>query len=370
MCGIAGIFGNGLGQADVDALDRMTDDISHRGPDAEGVYHDSAKVCFLGHRRLSIIDLSDTANQPMADSEGEVIIVFNGEIYNHLDLRKELEQEFVFQTHHSDTETIIYAYKKWGMNFLDRVNGMFAIAIYDRRLRKLYLIRDRFGKKPLYYMLWKGRIFFASEARSFFGLSDFLRQPNPQAIYDYLTLLTTRPSETFFKNVFKVKASHYVEITSFREKPKTQTVKYWDISESLNVIEHVEYNEAILLTEKLLKSSVYLRNISDVPVAISLSGGIDSSLNLLLSRQVNHNLHAINISYTDTTSDLDESRPAQELATNNEVHFTGITINQNEYIDNSEEFSNQLLVMAKTAAIHLVNIDLPIHHAIHTESIC
>src|SRR4030042_191938 len=129
LCGIAGIFGGSRRRICTDDLKRMTDALSHRGPDAEGLWHSPEHNCGLGHRRLSIIDLSEKANQPMSAAEQVLHIVFNGEIYNHAELRAELEKEFDFQTDHSDTETILYAYKKWGMRFLERINGMFALAL-------------------------------------------------------------------------------------------------------------------------------------------------------------------------------------------------------------------------------------------------
>lgn len=345
MCGLVGIFGNELTQKDTIELKKMLNEISHRGPDAVGIYCDNDKKCFLGHKRLSIIDLSEKANQPMTDLDEDIVIVFNGEIYNYLEIRKELIKEFVFKTDHSDTETIIYAYKKWGIKFLNRVNGMFAIAVYDKRINKLFLIRDRFGKKPLYYTNLEDKIYFSSEIRSFFVLNNFRREINHQAIYDYLTYLTIYPPNTFYKNVSKVNASHYVEVNLDKDAIDLKSINYWDIADSLNIVRNIEYSEAFLLTNELFKNSINLRNISDVPLAISLSGGIDSSLNLILSHRINPNLFAINISYLDTTAALDESLAAERLAKDNNVNFIPIKINGNIFIENFEEFSDKLLDM-------------------------
>ncbi|MGZ8811692.1 MAG: asparagine synthetase B family protein, partial [Thermoanaerobaculia bacterium] len=159
MCGIAGFAGEG----DVEVLRRMNHAITHRGPDAEGVWIDGEARVFLGHRRLSIVDIGG-GSQPMWTDDGSVGVVFNGEIYNHLDLRRELVAlGHRFSTDHSDTEALLHAYRAWGPGFVSRLNGMWAFAIYDRAKRRLFCSRDRFGKKPFYYTLQQGTFAFASE---------------------------------------------------------------------------------------------------------------------------------------------------------------------------------------------------------------
>ena len=153
MCGIAGCIGLNMdiGEPEVKQVRDMTRGLIHRGPDGEGYYSDH-RIAF-GHRRLAIIDLHESSNQPMMDIDHDIVIVFNGEIYNHAELRQELEAEYKFKTSHSDTETIILAYKKWGIGCLKRFQGMFAIVLFDIPQQKVYLIRDRLGKKPLYYIV-------------------------------------------------------------------------------------------------------------------------------------------------------------------------------------------------------------------------
>ncbi|HNT29238.1 MAG TPA: asparagine synthetase B, partial [bacterium] len=159
MCGIAGFVGTGTR----DDIRRMTGAMEHRGPDAEGFWHDPTAGVFFGHRRLSILDIAGGA-QPMSSADGKLVIVFNGEIYNHLELRRELEGEGArFSTDHSDTEVLLHGYRLWGDDFVSRLNGMWSFAIYDRERGRLFLSRDRFGKKPLFYSLQRGVFAFASE---------------------------------------------------------------------------------------------------------------------------------------------------------------------------------------------------------------
>jgi asparagine synthase (glutamine-hydrolysing) len=342
VCGVAGIFGGPHQTIDVDHLKRMTNALSHRGPDAEGLWHSPQDNCGLGHRRLSIIDLSEKANQPMTDSQQVIHVTFNGEIYNHAELRTELEKEFQFQTDHSDTETIIYAYKRWGMRFLDFTGGMFAIALYDARTQRLHLIRDRFGKKPLYYTIWKDCLYFSSEIGAFLALPGFPRHANATAIYDYLTFLAARPPETFFEDVHKVQASHYVEVS--RDAGRIELVErpYWDIAPYLNTVKHVSYGDAVAMTDQLILKSVQYRNVSDVPIAVSLSGGIDSSLNLVHSFAAGAQVYAINISYKDALSSLDESPYAERLAKDRGVDFIPCRISHQEFMRSLSELTRKL----------------------------
>jgi asparagine synthase (glutamine-hydrolysing) len=342
LCGIAGIFGRPGRQVCSDDLKRMTDALAHRGPDAEGLWCSPEGDCGLGHRRLSIIDLSEKANQPMADSAHVLHVVFNGEIYNHAELRAELERDFPFQTDHSDTETILYAYRKWGMRFLERASGMFAIALYDAGKRKLYLIRDRFGKKPLYYTTWKDCLYFSSEIGAFLDLPGFPRQPNAKAVYDYLTFLAVRPPETFFEGINKVKASHYVEAAWDNDQLRIAEHAYWDIADYLNTVKHVSYGDAAEMTDHLLRRSVRYRNVSDVPVAVSLSGGLDSSLNLALSFTGGAEVHAINISYDHGLQSLDESPYAERLARERGVDFISCRIGNREFMSSLSELAVRL----------------------------
>ena len=160
----------------------------HRGPDADGIFTD--KFVALGHRRLSIIGLNKASNQPMQSFEEDIIIVFNGEIYNHEEIRKELEDEFHFKTINSDTEVIINSYKKWGIKCIERFVGMFAFCLYDKKNQKIYLVRDRLGKKPLFYTKINETVYFSSESQAFFNAGLLEKKINSEAVYHYLSFLT------------------------------------------------------------------------------------------------------------------------------------------------------------------------------------
>jgi asparagine synthase (glutamine-hydrolysing) len=326
MCGIAGAINfSGINDEAVRYVKVFNDSMPHRGPDADGLFFDNFVA--LGHRRLSIIDLSESSNQPMSDSDEKVIVVFNGEIYNYADLRIELAKEYTFRTDHSDTETIIYAFRKWGVDAVHRFTGMFAIAIYDVEERKCFLFRDRFGKKPLYYTTQNGTLYFASENHSFFNAGILSRDFNSEAIYHYLTFLTVDAPNTFFKNVYKLQAGHYMEISLTGVK----TVKFWDIADYINREIDDSCEVAVEKSEALLERSMKHRNIADVPVSLALSGGLDSSLNLYYSkRYCEGEISAINISYVEKT-EFDESIVAKRFSKEKGIRFISKQIDQHDY---------------------------------------
>jgi asparagine synthase (glutamine-hydrolysing) len=309
MCGIAGCisFHNRITDHDIQKLSIINDGLIHRGPDSGGIYHDDNVA--LAHRRLSIIDLSSQANQPMSSNDGEVTIVFNGEIYNFEEIRRELEKEYSFRTNNSDTETIIYAYKKWGIESIQRFRGMFAIALYDKQKRCAYLIRDRLGKKPLYYCLAQNKVWFASEIFPLFNANVIQKRINDEAIYHYLSLFTVNAPATFFKDVYKLEAGQYMRI----DQTGTKYIEYWNVSDAINTYTDVSFEEAVSTTKELLEQSMKLRNVSDVPISIALSGGIDSSLNLHYSALINkNNISAINVAYHKDNK-YNENKLAEKL---------------------------------------------------------
>ena len=211
MCGIAGIISfSGHNQEEAKArIKRMTDTISHRGPDAEG-FHVDGQVAF-GHRRLSIIDL-ESGQQPMASEDERVWIVFNGEIYNYLDMRNNLESDgYRFRTN-SDTETILNAYLKWGSGCVEKLNGMFAFAIWDRGEEKVLMARDRVGKKPLYYCHQNETFYFASELKALLAAGVDTGEICLEALDNYFSFGYIPVPQTIFKNVYKLRPAHTLEI--------------------------------------------------------------------------------------------------------------------------------------------------------------
>jgi asparagine synthase (glutamine-hydrolysing) len=337
MCGIAGVIGENLAGNEEDIVHTMIKSLQHRGPDNIGFFSD--KDCIIAHSRLSIIDLSEKANQPMTDDKGDIVLVFNGEIYNHAEIRKRLEKKYKFKTDHSDTETIIFAYREWGIDFLKYVNGMFAIALIDKNKRKLFLIRDRFGKKPIFYTIMNNKIFFASEIRAFFAAHLIEKEINTEALYHYLTYLSVMPPQTLFNNVSKVRSSSYIIGEFNGGRIKIAEKGYYDISNILNQRSDYNFKEIVHQAEKRLVDSIALRNVSDVTVAVSLSGGIDSSMNLVLSKKINPNIKAINISLKDVETELDESIFAERLANDLDIPIIKLKLDVKDFIKKIDELS-------------------------------
>jgi len=275
MCGIAG-FCDFTKKSDKQILVKMTDVLYHRGPDDSGYsfYENEFANIGLGHRRLSILDLSPRARQPMIFDN--LAIVYNGEVYNFKEIRKELEKYGYIFSSDSDTEVILKAYHKWGINAIHKFNGMFAIAIYDSKKKKLILIRDRTGVKPLYWYYKNGLFMFASELKSFHEHPDFIKEINVDALALFFQYGYILQPYTIFNNCFKLKAGHYLELDL--KTRKITEIKYWDVVDFYNKSKlNISESEAIEEIEKILKSAFEYRMISDVPVGIFLSGGYDSS---------------------------------------------------------------------------------------------
>ncbi len=281
MCGIAGIVSKTGGLSGWQ-VQPMIDAQQHRGPDAAGVWAD--EHCALGHRRLSIIDLSEAGRQPMANDDGSVQITYNGEIYNFQALRAELEAlGHSFRTR-TDTEVILRAYEQWGVECLKKLRGMFAFAIWDRRQRRLFVARDRVGKKPLFYTQAGPRFFFASELQGLLANTEVPRAVLPEALDAYLSYGYVPAPHTGFRNVFKLPPAHFLTLDLAAAEPAPKVERYWSLSyEPKLKLSEAEVCEA--LREKLTEA-VRLRMISDVPIGAFLSGGIDSSIVVGLMAQL------------------------------------------------------------------------------------
>jgi asparagine synthase (glutamine-hydrolysing) len=283
MCGISGVlaFKNSNFEVTGEYLVRMRDTMVHRGPDGAGSWISPDRRVGLAHRRLSIIDLSQAASQPMSNGDGSLVIVFNGEIYNHAEIRRELEQlgHRRWRTDHSDTEVILHAFEQWGIDCLHKFRGMFAIALWDARARRLWLIRDRIGIKPLYYSTHHGRITFASEIKALLEDPNQVRAVNEEAFFHYLSFLTTPAPDTLFAEIHKLPPGSFMTVDP---DGQLHQERYWDVLEHTTPLTGVTEEEIAerLLTE--LRTSVALRTVSDVPVGVFLSGGIDSSTNAAL----------------------------------------------------------------------------------------
>src|SRR5882672_9540932 len=226
MCGIAGIVSE-TNRSLESRLRPMSDAQAHRGPDDWGVWADER--CALGHRRLSIIDLSEAERQPMSDARGDIQITFNGEIYNFQQLRRELEgYGHSFRTR-TDTEAIICAYEQWGVECLAKLRGMFAFGIWDRRRGRLFLARDRVGKKPLFYAQFSDQFLFASELQGILAGKDVPREVDPVAIDDYLRYGYVPAPRAAFKGVYKLPPAHYLTLELKRAGFEQQIERYWSL---------------------------------------------------------------------------------------------------------------------------------------------
>jgi asparagine synthase (glutamine-hydrolysing) len=283
MCGLVGMFSFGQNAEPVDPglLLRMRDTMVHRGPDGAGTWVSPDRRVGLGFRRLAIIDLSDSAMQPMSNEDDSLWVVFNGEIYNHLEVRSQLVDlgGHQWKTDHSDTEVILHAFEEWGIDCLHKFRGMFAIALWDARRRELWLIRDRIGIKPLYYTIHPGKIAFASEIKALLIDPHQERVVNEEAFYHYLSFLTTPAPQTLFDGIRKLPGGTWLRV---RPDGSVLEHRYWDVWDHTNPLVGIPEEEIAAMLLEELRTAVNYRKVSDVPVGVFLSGGIDSSTNAAL----------------------------------------------------------------------------------------
>lgn len=298
MCGLAGAI-RLTGDFAITApyLEKMRDTMVHRGPDGAGVWVATNGSVGLAHRRLSIIDLSDAAGQPMSNEDGSIRVVFNGEIYNHVEIRAELSalRPIVWQTDHSDTEVLIRAYEAWGIDCLHRFRGMFAIALWDETERCLWLVRDRIGIKPLYWSRHHGRLTFASEIKALLADPDQPRAVDEEALAGYMAFICTPAPRTLFRGVRKMEPGTWLRVGADGAIREKRWYDVWDHAGS----DVAPTGDA--LYEKVLESLaevVELHKVGDVPMGVFLSGGVDSSANtLLFSRNQDAPVRTFSIGY-------------------------------------------------------------------------
>lgn len=306
MCGIAGYFGKG----DSAILKNMADTLLHRGPDDEGYYEDGEVG--IAHRRLSIIDLSPSGHQPMANEDQNIHIVFNGEIYNFQELKQGLGSRHKFKGT-GDTEVIAHLYEEIGTEVFSKIKGMFAIALYDKAQKKLFLARDGMGKKPLYYGIFSGTLLFGSELKALMAHTSFKKKLDIASFNKYFQYEYVPTPHTIFQNVFKLEPGHYV---TYDGKILTKT-KFWDVSFEANK-EEVSLNDTIARFDELLYDGVKKRLIGDVPLGVFLSGGIDSSTIAYYAQKIARDTGAkpvqtFSIGFTEDS--FDESKYARQVAT-------------------------------------------------------
>ena len=314
MCGIGGVL-ELTDEIEKKFLNEINDVQKHRGPDAKGTWVSRNNKVGFSHTRLSILDTSSNANQPFSDSSKNFTISFNGEIYNYEEIKETLVKKgYKFKTKNSDTEVLLYSYIEWKKDCLKYLRGMFAFSIWDETEKKLWLVRDRVGVKPLYYKKDKKRIIFASEIKSILLDKNYVREIDEESLFHYLTFCCSPVPRTMFKNIKKLEAGHHLTIDLNGRIIKK---KYWDPIENKK-IDLKSYEESFYedILNKI-KHSVKLRNIADVDTGVFLSGGIDSSVNAYLSSKIsNKSINTFSIGYDkDYNSYKSELKYAKMVAT-------------------------------------------------------
>lgn len=315
MCGIAGFVNNKKNKEQ--NLKKMLKRIVHRGPDSEGMYIDDNVA--LGHRRLSIIDLN-TGGQPMYNEDSSIVIVFNGEIYNYMELKEDLiKAGHIFKTT-SDTEVLIHAYEEYKDSMLQKLRGMFTFVIWDKNNKELFGTRDHFGIKPFYYYLNKDNFMFASEIKAFLDNEDFNKELNVKIVPEYLRFNYTPTNETFFKDVYKLEPGHYF----IYKDSKLEIKKYFDLTFDSK---DKDFNELVEEISECMKDSANKHMISDVEVGSFLSSGIDSSYLVALTRPDKTYTVGYDI------PKYDEISYAEDLADKLGINNTSKKISKEEYFD-------------------------------------
>ncbi|RLA74315.1 MAG: asparagine synthase (glutamine-hydrolyzing) [Epsilonproteobacteria bacterium] len=330
MCGIAG-FCDFNKKSNRQTLIDMTDVLHHRGPDDSGYsfYKNDYAYIGLGHRRLSILDLSKHGHQPMVFENLE--IVYNGEVYNFKEIREELlKLSYTFESD-SDTEVILKAYHKWGIKAVDKFNGMFAITIYDKVSQKMIFIRDRAGVKPFYYYSHDGLFMFSSELKSFHKNQAFKKEIDLNGLGLFLQLGYIPQPHSIFEDTYKLKAGYYLEVDL--KTQKIDEIKYWDVIDFYNMPKlDISESEAILETEKILKSAFEYRMVSDVPVGVFLSGGYDSSVvTALLQSERTQKLKTFTIGFYEEK--YNEAHHAKKVADHLDTEHTEYYCTQKEAVE-------------------------------------
>lgn len=324
MCGIAGLIDLSHRLDKKDVVKRMMDSMTHRGPDASGIWVDG-DVAF-GHRRLAVIDLSAGGNQPKLDNSKQLIITFNGEIYNYKKLKAELN-EYNFITH-SDTEVILAAYNYWGFNCVKHLKGQFAFAIWDKNKNLLFIARDHMGEKPFYYHLKDSVFYFASEVRSLLASGHIERNLNKNAIVDYLKYQSVNGPQTIVDQIYSLPAA---SVGVFKDG-EYNIQSYWHPEEVQELPKNTSYEDVVKNVGSLFSSAVEGQMQSDVPLGAFLSGGIDSSaIVAMMSQHSSQPVHTFNVSFDDHR--FDESQYALEVAKKFKTNHTQIDLKPTLLLD-------------------------------------
>ncbi len=348
MCGIAGFtVANGIPIASgtknySTVISTMVNALKHRGPDAQNTWNN--EITYLGHARLSIIDLSDSANQPMHSGDNRYVIVYNGELYNYRDLKLELQRvaqgttnlPYSFKTN-SDTEVVLAAYQRWGIDCLTKFNGMFAFALYDTVEKTLFIARDRVGIKPLYYSYKNDQLVFASEVRSILSSGFVDRKLNLEAINEYFLYQTVHAPNTILQDVKMLMSGHYM----LMKNGDLHLKKYWDLNNFTTASNELDYKQTCAKTKELLFQAVERRLVADVPFGAFLSGGIDSSAVVgIMSKVSAKKVETFNVSFDE--GEFSEAKYAKKIAEKFETNHHEIKLSPTDFLNQLPESLNAM----------------------------
>lgn len=318
MCGIAGYISlqpQNWKTIEEKLLEAMLKKMVHRGPDGKGNWISQNYGIGFAHQRLSLLDISSAGSQPMTSPDGLVTVIFNGEIYNHLEVRKKLEELGYVYRSTTDTETLLYAFHAWGIECLKKLNGEFAFVIFDQRTNEIFCVRDRMGVKPLYFAEKEGWFSFASEIKALWSLPWLEKKINQQGLYHYLTFMVTPAPFSLYEGVYKLPAGYYAKIDAQR------SVTFHEWYNPLANFSHDEYVRAyneqycIEKIQTLLRDSIHSRMIADVPIGVLLSGGVDSTAITALMAEHSSKIKTFTVSFSDGPeySELEWARKVSKL---------------------------------------------------------
>ncbi|MDX1641482.1 MAG: asparagine synthase (glutamine-hydrolyzing) [Balneolaceae bacterium] len=349
MCGIFGVI-NYQEQEFEKAVDCLNT-LNHRGPDQEGYYH--SNNVFIGHKRLSIIDLSEDGKQPFVSKGEECILAVNGEIYNYLNLREELEDKYSFQSS-SDSEVLLHGYLEWGLeNLLKKIDGMYAFVLHDNRKNITYLIRDRFGKKPLFYTTFKDKILFGSEIKAILNYDDHLRTFDYEGIKNWIFYRGQHRRETIYHNIHQVLPSEFVQI-------KNNEITHHDYYNLLDYYQSKKYTSSLDELSSLLDNAVKKRLMSDVPLGLQLSGGVDSSLiGHFLREHHNGEVHSFSVGFSnEKLKEFSEEKYARFAAEQKNLTHHQLNITKSDIHNEFEQviyLTDGMMDYPNTIAIYLLS---------------
>jgi len=353
MCGIAGVINlQNKSKVPDEVLSQMTTVLAHRGPDGFG-YYINDDIAF-GHRRLSIIDLSDAGKQPMTDDNENYVITFNGEIYNFEEIKNSLGRGYQYHSQ-TDTEVIIHAFKERGIDCLQDFNGMFALAIHENKSRRTFIVRDRIGIKPLYYTEFEGKLLFGSEIKAILQYPGFKYDYDLNGVSSYLSYRYPIAEQTLFSNIKSLPPGHYIVI----EDGKSQLKQYYDLP---IITEKQDFGEEYYIDKirELLTSAVKYRMISDVPFGAYLSGGLDSSIVVALMSQISkEQIKTFTIGFEE--DGFNEFNYAKEVANLYKTDHHEITLTSGNYIDEMQRligFKDSPLSVPNEPALNVMSAEL------------